>query len=43
MVVYGRAPPALLPYEPGSTRTDTVDIMLANRDEFVTEVRARLL
>jgi hypothetical protein len=42
-VVYDRQPPSLLLYEPGSARTDTVGTMLANRDEFLTEVRARLL
>ena len=42
-VVYGRAPPALLLYEPGSARMDTVDALLSSRDEFLQEVRARLL
>lgn len=35
-VVYGRLPPPLPPYQPGSARTDTVDSMLSNRDEFLT-------
>ena len=42
-VVYGRSPPTLLPYQQGSARTDTVDTLLANRDAFLIEVRARLL
>ena len=42
-VVYGRPPPELLPYAPGQAQTDVVDAMLANRDEFLAEVRARLL
>jgi hypothetical protein len=42
-VVYGRSPPVLLPYEPGSACTDTVDAMLSNRDKFLQELRACLL
>ena len=42
-VVYGRPPPDLLPYVPGEARTEAVDTMLSNRDEFLDEVRARLL
>ena len=42
-VVYGRAPPELLPYAPGSARTDAVDALFSDRDEFLAEVRARLL
>ena len=42
-VVYGRAPPELLPYSSGSARTDVVDALLSDRDEFLAEVRARLL
>jgi hypothetical protein len=41
-VVYGRAPPELLPYSSGSARTDVV-VLLSDRDEFLAEVRARLL
>lgn len=33
-LVYGRPPPRLLSYEPGSTRIDAVDSCLQNRDEF---------
>ena len=43
MVVYGHPPLELLPYAPGQAQTDVVDAMLANRDEFLAEVRARLL
>jgi len=42
-VVYGRAPPELLPYSSGSARTDVIDALLSDRDEFLAEVRARLL
>lgn len=42
-VVYGCALPSLLPYEPGSAQTDTVDELLSRRDEFLEEVRERLL
>jgi hypothetical protein len=41
-VVYGRAAPSIPHYQLGSTRTDTVDAMLADRDEFLNEVRTRL-
>jgi len=42
-VVYGRPSPAIVPYQQGAARTDTVDTMLADRDAFLDEVRARLL
>jgi len=42
-VVYGRPPPALLPYTAGSSRTDAIDALLQNRDDFLADVRARLL
>jgi len=42
-VVYGRSPPDLLPYTPGQARTEAVDTLFANREEFLEEVRARLL
>ena len=42
-VVYGRPPLALLPYEPSSARTDTVDALLCNHDTFLADVRDRLL
>jgi len=43
LTVYGRPPLELLPYAPGSARTDIVDSLLANRDEFLSDVRACLL
>ena len=42
-VVYGRAPPVLLPYTTSTTRTDTVDKLLTDRDTFLAEVCDRLL
>jgi hypothetical protein len=42
-VVYGRAPPALVPYEPASARTAPVDELLQDRDAFLADVRDRLL
>jgi transposase InsO family protein len=42
-VVYGRPPPALLPYQPGSAASPGVDAMLSDRDMFLAEVRERLL
>jgi hypothetical protein len=38
-VVYGRPPPPLLPYEPGSAKTEVVDTLLSSRDEVLEEVR----
>ena len=42
-VVYGRPPPALLPYTAGTARTEIMDGHLRDRDEFLAEVRDRLL
>jgi hypothetical protein len=42
-VVYGRPPPAILPYKPGTARTETVDALLRSRDEDLAEVRQRLV
>jgi hypothetical protein len=42
-VVYGRDPPPVLTYQPGSTANQTVDEMLSERDLFLSEVRDRLL
>jgi len=42
-VVYGRPPPALIQYEPDSARVAAVDSQLRDRDEFLSEVRDRLL
>jgi hypothetical protein len=41
-VVYGREPPSIPPYQVGTAQTKTVDSMLADRDEFLLEVRTRL-
>ena len=42
-VVYGRPPPPLLPYSPGTARTEAADALLQSRDEILAEVRQRLL
>ena len=42
-VVYGRSPPALLHYSPGLARVAAVDRQLRDRDEFLKEIRERLL
>ncbi|WVZ69650.1 hypothetical protein U9M48_018405 [Paspalum notatum var. saurae] len=42
-VVYGRPPPPILPYQPGSARTETADSLLRSRDEMLAEARQRLL
>ncbi|KAK1652389.1 hypothetical protein QYE76_070194 [Lolium multiflorum] len=42
-VVYGRPPPAMLPYEPGTAQTETAGDLLRTRDEILTEARQRLL
>ena len=42
-VVYGRSPPPLLPYTPGTARTEAADALLRSRDEVLAEVRQRLL
>jgi hypothetical protein len=42
-VVYGRPPPALLPYTAGSAATESVDALLRDRDMFLADVRDRLL
>jgi hypothetical protein len=41
-VVYGRPPPSIPPYQIGSAQTETVDTMLADKDEFMAEVQTRL-
>jgi len=43
MVVYGRPPPDLLPYAPGRAQTELVGVLFTDRDEFLQEVRSRLL
>jgi len=42
-VVYGRSPPAILPYRPGTARTEAADALLRSRDEMLAEVRQRLI
>nr|XP_051211532.1 uncharacterized protein LOC127329025 [Lolium perenne] len=42
-VVYGRPPPAMLPYAPGTARTDTADDLLRTRDKILAEACQRLL
>jgi hypothetical protein len=42
-VVYGQPPPPLLPYSAGTARTEAIDNLLCKRDEFLAEVRERLL
>ena len=42
-VVYGRPPPSILPYRPGTARTKAADGLLKDRDEMLAEVRQRLL
>jgi hypothetical protein len=41
-VVYGRPPPPMLPYTPGTARTEATDAMLRSRDEILAEARQRL-
>jgi hypothetical protein len=40
---YGRDPPALLSYEQGQSRVPAVDKQLVARDEFLVEIKERLL
>jgi hypothetical protein len=42
-VVYGRVPPPLFPYQAGMTRVVAVDRQLQDRDEFLIEIKNRLL
>jgi hypothetical protein len=42
-VVYGRAPPPMIPYQLGATRVTATNQQLRNRDVFLQEVRDRLL
>ena len=37
-VVYGREPPTLLAYQPGSARVAAVDRQLKDRDEFIADI-----
>jgi len=42
-VVYGRAPPPIVPYEQGQSRVPAVDRQLKDRDTFLAEIKERLL
>lgn len=42
-VVYGRTPPSLVSYEPGSARVEAVERSHVERDEFLKEIHDRLL
>jgi hypothetical protein len=42
-VVYSRDPPALLSYEQGQSRVPAMDKQLVARDEFLAEIKERLL
>ena len=42
-VVYGRPPPPILPYQPGSARSEAAAALLRDRDLILAEVRQRLL
>jgi hypothetical protein len=41
-VVYGRDPPSIRSYEPGDTRVAAVARSIAERDEFLADIRSRL-
>jgi hypothetical protein len=38
-VVYGRAPPQMLPYQANSTRVAAIDRQFRDRDEFLAEIK----
>jgi hypothetical protein len=42
-VVYGRDPPSLISYEPGTAKIAAVDQQLLERDEFLADIKERLL
>ena len=42
-VVYGREPPPMIPFQPGSARVVALDRQLRDRDAFLAEIRDRLL
>jgi hypothetical protein len=42
-IVYGRPPPSMLPYVPGTTKSAAVEDTLRVRDEISQEVRQHLL
>jgi hypothetical protein len=41
-VVYGRAPPPLIPFQAGAAQVVAVDRQLTERDEFLSEIKDRL-
>jgi hypothetical protein len=42
-VVYGREPPSLQSYEPGSARLAAVDKQMKDMDDFLAEIKDRLI
>jgi hypothetical protein len=42
-VVYGRSPPSMLPYTPGTARTEAADDMLRSRDEMLAKVHRGII
>jgi hypothetical protein len=42
-VVYGRAPPEMIPFQAGSAKVVAVDRQLRDRDIFFAEIKDRLL
>jgi hypothetical protein len=42
-LVYGREPPALVPYQQGTAQSQALEDLLQDRDNFLAEVRDRLL
>jgi transposase InsO family protein len=42
-VVYGRDPPSIKSYESGTAKVDTVERTLLDRDEFLQEIKERLI
>jgi hypothetical protein len=42
-VVYGRAPPDMLPYQPGAAKVVAGNHQLSDRDTFLAEIKQRLL
>lgn len=41
-VIYGREPPQLLSYVPGSSRVEAIDVALMERDQVLGEIRHRV-
>jgi hypothetical protein len=41
--VYGREPPTLLSYQPGTARVAAVDRQLQERDGFLADIKERLI